>query len=133
MSKKGYLVWRLNPNGKLIAPLRLSESTKNFALDIQRLCRAGQLGHRHVCDVDGIPLYVASDAAAQEGLPGFRFRGAAVEITAGIGVLFGLGKGGGLISAPVSKEWIKQHVVWATPAETDAIPDSQQANAVNDQ
>lgn len=123
MKIKGYLVWRLNPEKGLIAPLRLPRTTKNFALDIQRLCRAAQLGHRHICDVDGIPLYVAADAAGEEGQPGFRFRGASNEITAGIGVLFGMGENGGLISAPVDRKWLDRHVVWATPQEADADPE----------
>jgi len=118
MGKKAYRIWRIDPAKKAIAPLALDASKKDFALTIQRLCRASALGHRALCDIEGVKLCVAADAQADEGQPGFRFRG--VEgVTAGIGVLFGQGQGGGLVAAPVDKNWIARHLVWTDPAETD--------------
>ena len=119
MPKTTYRVWRLDPHRKAIAALPLDAGQKNFALTIQRLCRAGALGHTHLVDVDGVKLFVASDAQAEEGQPGFRFRGLK-PVTAGIGVLFGQGRNAGLIAAPVDREWIDRHLEWTSPAETDA-------------
>lgn len=122
MAKKSYLIWRINPENKAIAPLLLDANKPDFALAIQRYCRASSLGHREVCMVDDVPLIVACDAQAEEGQPGFRFRGSGIEATAGIGVLFGQGKHGGLCAAPVKRDWIERHIVWTTPEETDADP-----------
>lgn len=119
MPKKTYRIWRIDPAKKAIAPLMLDAGQRNFALTLQRMCRAGQLGHNFVADVGDVRLCVASDAQAEEGQPGFRFRGTK-PVTAGIGVLFGQGAGGGLVAAPVDREWIDRHLVWTSPAETDA-------------
>lgn len=124
MASTHYRVWRLDPHKKAIAPLMLSRKKKDFALTIQRMCRAAQLGHAFLIDVDGVKLCVASDAQAEEGQPGFRFTGTST-VTAGIGVLFGQGAGGGLVAAPVDRAWIDRHLVWTSPAETDA--DEQEA------
>lgn len=115
---KTYRIWRLDPGKRAIAPLALDAKQKDFALTIQRMCRAEQLGHQFLVDVDGVKLCVASDARAEEGQPGFRFRGMK-PVTAGIGVLFGSEKGG-LIGAPVDRAWIDRHLVWTSPEETDA-------------
>jgi hypothetical protein len=119
MPKKTYRIWRLDPAKRAIAPLALDGKQRDFALTLQRLCRANQLGHSFLVDFDGVRLCVASDARAEEGLPGFRFRGAK-PVTAGIGVLFGQGENGGLVGAPIDRAWIDRHLVWTSPAETDA-------------
>ena len=117
---KGYLIWRINPVSRTIAPLRLDKWRKNFALDIQRICKASHLGHMKVCDVDEKPLMLAADARAEEGQPGFRFKGCSPDVTAGIGVLFGMGEKGGLVGVPVNREWVLQHIVWVDAEEADA-------------
>lgn len=122
MSKQGYLIWRINPEKKAIAPLLLDQKKKNFAIDIQRFCRAAVLGHKIVCKINDVSLALAADAQADEGQPGFRFKGIEGEPTAGIGVLFGVGEGGGLIASPANRAWIERHIVWTTPEETDADP-----------
>lgn len=119
---KTYRVWRLDPARKTIASLLLNGNQRDFALTFQRFCRARQLGHNFIVDIGGVKLCVAGDAQAEEGLPGFRFRGAR-PMTAGIGVLFGQGEGGGLVAAPVDRAWIDRHLVWTSPAETDADED----------
>lgn len=116
---KNHRVFRLNPKNFAIAPMGLSTKRKDYSLDIQRMCRANRLGHQHICDVNGVPLYVAADAEAAEGQGGFRFRGTKA-VTAGIGVLFGRGPGGGLVSAPIDMQWLRSHLVWCTAEEADA-------------
>lgn len=119
MAKKSYRIWRIDPAKRAIAPLALDVKVQNFALHLQRLCRAATLGHKFLCEVNGGKLCVAGDAGADDGGLGFRFRGI-TGTTSGIGVLFGQGGNGGLIGAPVDKEWIERHIVWTSPAETDA-------------
>ena len=120
MKKKSYRVWRLDPAKQAIAPLLLDAKQRDFALTMQRMCRASQLGHTFLAEVDGVRLFVASDAQAEEGICGFRFRGCK-PITAGIGVLFGQGDSQGLIEAPVDRRWIDRHLVWTSPSETDEV------------
>jgi len=118
MPKKTYRIWRIDPVKKAIAPLLLDASKRDYALHLQRLVRAEQLGHRMLVDIGGTKLCVAADARAEEGQVGWRLRGVK-GITASIGVLFGQGSTGGLISAPCDREWIDRHLVWTSPEETD--------------
>ena len=117
MPKASYLVWRINPDNKTIAPMLLDATKKDFALVLQRMIRATALGHRHLLDVDNTRLLVAADAEATDTICGWRIRGTS-ETTAGIGVLFGQGPNGGLIAAPVDRKWIERHIVWTSPEET---------------
>lgn len=113
----GIYVIRIDPAKRTIATLSLDEKAKNFVKPIQRMAKAKQLGHRQLCEMGGTPLMVATNAAAEEGQPGFRFYGVN-SVTAGIGVLFGRGQAG-LVSCPVTKAWVEQRIIWTDVAETD--------------
>ena len=122
-NKLNYRVWRINPHNKAIAPLLLDGSRKDFGLDIQRMIRAGTLGHIRLGEINGVELRIAADAGAQKGQPGVRFTGVDFEKpTSGIIVMFGSIRGG-LCPAPVDKAWLEEHIVWTSIEETDAEED----------
>lgn len=121
--KLNYRIWRLDPHRQAIAPLLLDAKMKDFSLEIQRITRAAVVGHIILGDINGVKLAVAADATADKGQPGFQLTGFG-EPTSGIGVLFG-SINGGLTEAPITREWLAEHLVWTSPEETDA----EEANA----
>lgn len=71
-------------------------------------------------DAGPTPLIAAGLLDADESLPTWRLRG--TDDHAGIGLLFGQGKGGGMIDVPVSVEWIEKRILWgAEAAEADPL------------
>ena len=119
-NKDNYRVWRIDPATRAIAMLLLDARTKDFGVDVQRMCRASTLGHVFLGDVPGGALHVAGDADAPKGQGGFRFAAfPEAEATSGIGVLFGTGPKGGLFTCPVDRAWIDENIVWTDAAETD--------------
>lgn len=122
MAKTHFRVWLIDPVEKTINPRFLDKKTKEFALDVQMMIRAGVLGHHKVGDVGNFGLHVAGDAEAPKGTVGFRFEGFEGEPTAGKGVLFGsssIQDQVRLMQAPVDLAWIEQAIVWTDADETD--------------
>jgi hypothetical protein len=130
---------KIDPFRRHYTPILLSGA--NFVKPIQRILQARQLGWQELCRIDAVrlmgtrprangigtenydagpmPLLVAADAIASEGQPGFRFRGIG-RATAGYGLMFGQGIGGGMVNCPVTSEWLRAHIVWLTPEEAEA-------------
>lgn len=114
-----YRIIRIDAFRRHISVLQLNEDNEDFARTMTKLTKAKALGHHKICDVDGDPMYACGDAQAEDGTPGFRFRGCQ-PVTAGIGVLFGQGIKGGLIGCPADRQWVDQHIQWMTAEEVDA-------------
>lgn len=130
---------KIDPFRKHFTPIVIPGA--NLQRAIQRMLKAKQLGWFELCRIEAVrlmgtrqrengrgtetfdagpmPLIVAGDALAEEGTPGFRFRGIG-KSTAGYGLLFGQGPGGGMVNCPVDAEWLERHLVWLTPEEAEA-------------
>lgn len=139
MSRFQIAAIKIDPFRQHYTPILLKGS--NLVQPIQRLLKAKQLGWFELCRIDAIhqighrqradglgmetydggptPLMVAADASPEENHPGFRFRGIG-QATAGHGLLFGRGLGGGMVNCPVDKDWLTRHLIWLTAEEAAA-------------
>lgn len=133
---------KIDPFRKHFTPILLKGN--NLARPIQRVLKARQLGWMELCRIDAIhqighrqradglgtetydggptPLMIAAEASPEEDHVGFRFRGIG-KATAGYGLLFGQGLGGGMVNCPVDTEWLERHLVWLTAEEAAADED----------
>lgn len=139
MSNLDVTVIRIDPVKRQCAAVVIRG--RNLASDVRRLTRAKQLGHRHLLDIeerrlmgtrmgksgkqetyDAGPtqLFVAADAMADDGQPGWRLKGG--ETTVGLSVLFGKGLNG-MVSTPVDLRWLAERLVWVDAETADAEKD----------
>ena len=101
---------RIDPEKRAFTAMHF-EGGRSFVRPVCKILRCKRLGHKYVCDVDGIRLYVAADAEAATDLPGFRFRGSS-DSTAGLAILFGQGPNGGMVDSPADIEWVRRRLIW---------------------
>lgn len=142
MSRYSVRVLKIDPFRRHYTPLLLSGA--NLLKPVQRQVQAKQLGWFELCRIDShrlmgtrpsadgrtnetydagpMPLIVAADAIADDGVPGFRFRGIG-RTTVGHALLFGQGVGGAMTNCPVGTEWLERHLIWMTAEEADAETD----------
>lgn len=108
---------RIDPTKRTIA-MRQLRCGKNAVPEVRKIVKARDLGHKRVSQmiVDGetVPIIVAVGLNLPDEAPTWRIRGS--EDTAGIGMLFGQGPGGGMVDVPVDVEWAKKMVVWGDAA-----------------
>lgn len=105
---------RIDPDNRTIARMTM-RAGKNAVPEVRRILRAKTVGHYELADMaqgDAVstPLMVAAGTEVSEDMRGWRLKGG-VD-TAGIGMLFGKGPGGGMVNVPVDPAWVERMIVW---------------------
>lgn len=139
-------VIRVDPNSRIIAAIK-KPFGRNATRGVAELVRAKEISPRQLLvieekrlysyvpqpggrppvmkDIGGTPLVVAAGVATDEARPMWRLRG--TEDTGGIGVLFGLGSGGGMIDCPVDVAWVEERIVWTAGESIEQLQERADA------
>lgn len=116
--KHDLILIRVEPVTRTIVPMRLRigrDATRKMRQMLGAKSNE-QIGWRQLLDVENVPLIAAGLLDREDGVPTWRLQGAS-EDHSGIGMLFGRGPGGGMVDAPVSREWVERRIVWG-----DGVP-----------
>lgn len=117
---------RVDPVNRIVASI-VFRAGKNATPEVRRVTRSKRVGWRELLVVDHAPvrrlnakgafemfektpLIVAGGLDVDEAMKGWRIRGG--EDTAGIGLLFGQGEGGGMTDCPVDRAWLLDRIEW---------------------
>ncbi|MBX9816162.1 MAG: hypothetical protein K2X76_15800 [Sphingomonas sp.] len=119
---------RIDPVSRTIVPMKLRIGRDATRKMRQMLgAKTGeQIGWHQLIDVEltsakdgkpeaSVPLIAAGLLDRDEGAPTWRLRGLAEH--SGIGMLFGRGPGGGMVSVPVNKDWVEKRIIWSEGTE----------------
>lgn len=108
---------RVDPEKRTIA-MRKMRCGKTAVSEVRRIVKAKDLGHKRISQmiVDGaeVPIIVAVGINLPDSAKEWRIRGS--EFTAGIGILFGQGPGGGMVDVPVDVDWATKMIIWKEDA-----------------
>lgn len=117
------IVIRIDPVKRAVARLMLHapRSPAMVLRNVKRLARAKVVQAREIVAMDPVPLMLAAGMDIDETMPGWAMPG--LDDTAGIGILFGRGPGGGMTDVPVSIDWVRKRVRWVDcPFEDEDDP-----------
>lgn len=110
-------ILRIDPEKRTIA-MRQMRCGKNAIPEVKRIVKAKDITARRISQVivDGaeVPICIGVGIGLADEVKTWRVRGG--EFTAGIGIMFGQGPGGGMISVPVDVEWAKKMIIWGDEA-----------------
>jgi hypothetical protein len=103
---------RIDPKNQAIAKIR-KKVGKDATRLVAEIVRAKEVQAHQLISIGDTALIVAAAVSVEEGTHAWRIRGC--EDTAGIGLLFGKGDGGGMIDCPVDIDWVKRRIKWIDP------------------
>ena len=111
--KNQITIIRIDPDKRTIARISF-KCGRNAVHEVKRILRAKTVGHyeltRVVLSAEEAPLIVAAGLDVDKEQRGWRLKGG--ENTAGVGMLFGKGPGGGMVDVPVDVAWVERMIVW---------------------
>lgn len=128
--KNQITIIRIDPDKRTFAriPFRCG---KNAVPEVKRVLRAKTVGHYELCPIGkialkpgdpvSIPLMVAAGLDVEKDQRGWRLKGG--SDTAGIGMLFGKGEGGGMVDCPVDVAWVEKMIVWLNAEDVEGAGD----------
>ncbi len=115
------LVIKIDPDRRTVVKM-LMRCGHDATPAVRRMLKVQDVGHYELTRIQKqhveIPLIVAAGTEVCEEMRGWRLRGG--EDTAGIGLLFGKGPGGGMVSVPVDIAWVEREIVWLDGEQKDA-------------
>ena len=111
---------RIDPKTQAIAKIR-KKVGKDATKLVRDIVRAREIQAHQLINIGDTALIVAAAVQVEEGTHAWRIRGC--EDTAGIGLLFGKGPGGGMIDCPVDIDWVNRRIVWIEPETHEQFAD----------